>query len=142
MITWERTSVKKAVRRYKLGYALGTMLCVIGVMALLTVVWRTWPQIASSPDPAAVFWTALWEQQLSLISGVDVKLMYFLVLAATTLTSGALVLAYSSQRFFLPGNVMKLQCPFCKRFWHARYDRGQVLCPHCQHLIHPRMIEE
>jgi hypothetical protein len=134
--------LKKAIRRYKLGYALAAILCFIGVIALLTVVWIIWPQIASSPDPFSVFWTSLWEEQVNWISGIEFKLMYFVILAATTLPLGVIVFAFSRQWFFLPGNVIKLQCPFCKRFWRARYDGGQVLCPHCQHLIHPRMSED
>lgn len=132
----------KTIRRYKLGYALGGTLCVIGFTALFIVFWKVWPQISSNTYSLSGFWALLWEEKLRWIPGVEFKLAYFIILAAITLTSGAAILMFSRQRFFLPGKTMKLQCPFCKKQWRASYDRGQVLCPHCRHLVHPKMIGE
>lgn len=134
--------MKRTIRRYKLGYALGATLCFIGLTALLVVIWKAWPEVSSGADPVSTFWTFLWEEQLNLIPGVESKFVYFIILAVVTLTSGAAVFAFSRQRFFLPGKTMKLKCPFCKKQWRASYDRGQVMCPHCHHLVHPKMIEE
>lgn len=131
----------RTIRRYKLGYIVGATLCLIGLIALLVVLWRAWPQLSSNPNPIAAFWNSLWEEQLSLIPGVQFKLLYFIILAAATLISGAAVFAFSRQWFFLPGRIMRLQCPFCKKYWKTSYDRGQILCPHCRHLVHPRITE-
>lgn len=133
--------MKRTIRRYKLGYVLGGALCFIGLASILFVVWKAWPQISSSPDPLSHFWTFLWEEQLSLVPSVELKLSYFAILAATMLIAGTTVLMYSRQLFFLPGKTMTLRCPFCKKQWLASYDRGQVLCPHCHHLVHPKMVD-
>ncbi len=132
----------RTIRRYKLGYVLGAILCFIGLVALAIVVWDAWPHLSSSVDPMSTFWTFLWEEQLNLIPGVESKPMYFITLAAATLISGAAVLAFSRQWFFLPGETKKLQCPFCRKQWIAGFDRGQVVCPHCNHVVHPRLIEK
>ncbi len=134
--------MKRTIRRYKLGYALSATLCLIGTAALLLVILKTWPEVSSNSSPLSIFWDSLWRDEPSLVPGVQFKLMYFMILAAATLTSGAAVLRFSRQCFFLPDKEMKLQCPFCKKQWKASYDRGQVLCPHCHHLVHPKMIEE
>lgn len=133
--------MKGTIRRYKLGYIVSATLCLIGLIALLVVLWKTWPQLSSNPNPLSAFWNSLWEEQLSLIPGVQFKLLYFIILAAATLISGAAMFAFSRQWFFLPGKTMRLQCPFCKKYWKASYDRGQILCPHCRHLVHPRITE-
>lgn len=134
--------MKRTIRRYKLGYALGATLCFIGLVALAVVLWKAWYEVSSAADPTSAFWALLWTEQLSLLPGIEFKLMYLMILAAATLSLAAVVFAFSRQWFSLPGVAIKLQCPFCKRQWSARYDRGQVLCPHCNHLVHPRMIEE
>lgn len=136
------SELRRTIRRYRLGYVLGAILCFIGLAALAVVGWKVWPQISSSVDPVSTFWTFLWEEQLSLIPGVEFKPMYLIVLSGATLTSGAAVLAFSRQWFFLPEEMKKLQCPFCKKQWTASFDRGQVVCPHCNHLVHPRLIEK
>jgi len=125
-----------------LGYVLGATLCFIGLAILFVVVWKAWPKLYSNADPVSTFCVFLWEEPLILIPGVEFKPAYFIILAAATLIAGVAVLAFSRQKFFLPGKTMKLQCSFCKKKWRASYDRGQVMCPHCHHLVHPKMIEE
>ena len=134
--------MKNTIRRYKLGYILGTTLCLAGVLLLLAVAWKAWPQVSSEADPMSAFWAFLWEEKFTLTSSVEYKLVYLLISAAAMLTSGIAVILFSRQRFFLPSKVMRLQCPFCKKQWSSSYDRGQVLCPHCHHLVHPKLIEE
>ena len=89
----------------------------------------------------SALWGVLWNEELGPVAGIQFKLVFLMILAAVTLASGLTVLAFSRQRFLLPGKTMELQCPFCRKSWTASYDRGQVLCPHCNHLIHPKMAE-
>lgn len=132
----------KAIRRYKFGYVFGVVLCIISCMVIAFAVWKTWPEISGNVNPLSAFWDFLWVEEIDLVPGVEFKLTYLVVLAGALLCLGVGVIAFSRQWFFLPGKTMKLQCPFCKKFWRAGYNRGQVLCPHCRHLVHPRIIEE
>ncbi len=134
--------MEKAIRRYRLGYILGISFCVIGLMALLMLIMNAWPETSASSDPFSAFWTYLWAGQFSLFSAVEFKPLYLLILATIMLSSATAIFFFSRQKFLLPGKTIRLQCPFCKKHWHARYDRGQVLCPHCQHLVHPKMALE
>ncbi len=134
--------MKRTIRRYKLGYVLGATLCFIGLTALSVVMWRAWPEISLNADPVSAFWTFLWAEQLSLFPGVEFKFVYLIILAVATLSSAVIVFAFSRQWFSLPTLSMKLQCPFCKKYWRVSYNAGQVLCPHCRHLVHPKRVEE
>jgi hypothetical protein len=134
--------LKKTIRRYMFGYAFGIVLCFIGLIALFFVVWEAWPQMSANSEPWYDFWTILWEENINLIPNVSLKLMYFLILAVAMLVSGVAVLAFSRQRFVLPNKTMRVECPFCRKQWQISYNPGRVLCPHCQHLVHPKMIGE
>ena len=134
--------MEKTIRRYRLGYILSILLCIIGLMALLMLIWNAWLETSSSEAPFSAFWTYLWTGQFNLFSAVGFRPIYLLILAAITLSSAAAVFFFSRQKFLLPGKTIKLQCSFCKKYWHASYDRGQVLCPHCHHLVHPKMALE
>jgi len=132
----------RAIRRYRFGYVFGVVLCVVSCMVFVFVVWRGWSVISGNANPLSVFWDFLWAEEIALVPSVEIKLMYVVVLAGGLMFLGVGVIAFSRQWFFLPGKTMKLQCPFCKKFWRAGYNSGQVLCPHCRHLVHPKIAEE
>lgn len=135
--------MRKTIRRSKFGYALAAVLCFVGVAAMLVVLWETWPQISSSPEPLSAFWEALWATQLAPIPGIKLRLIALTVFSAAMLGIGGAVLLYSRQWFYLPGERVKLQCPFCKKLWKARhYPEGQVLCPHCHHQVNAAIAAE
>ena len=105
-------------------------------------VWKAWPEISGDGNPLSAFWDFLWVEEIDLVPSVKFKLTYLVIHGGALLGLGVGVIAFSRQWFFLPETTMKLQCPFCKKFWRAGYDRGQILCPHCRHLVHARIVEE
>ena len=139
--TWE-SQLTKTIRRYKFGFVFGVMLCITGCMLISYAVWKGWSEISNSTNPLSAFWDFLWIENIDLIPIVEFRLVYLVVLAGAILCLGVGVIAFSRQWFFLPGKTMKLQCSFCKKFFKAGYNTGQVLCPHCRHLVHPRIVEK
>ncbi|UCH31296.1 MAG: hypothetical protein JSV05_07300 [Candidatus Bathyarchaeota archaeon] len=131
--------MKRKLRRYKFGYVLGTMLAFIGLLIIVMIISRALPEINSSSTPLQAFWDFLWAEELGLFLGVRIQFSFLFILAGAILVLAGAVFAFSKQWFFLPGKNMKLQCPFCKKYWTSTYDRGQVVCPHCRHLIHPKL---
>ncbi len=131
--------MKRTIRRYKIGYALGAVLFAVGIAALLVVTWKILPEARSDSISPSAIWTLLWVEQFSIIPGVQFKLVYLVILSVSTMTSGAAVFAFSRQWFALPGETKRFQCPFCRRHWRTSHDIGQVTCPHCQHLVHPKI---
>ena len=132
----------RTLRRYRFGYAVSTIFMLIGLMAVMYTVWNAWPQIESSNTPLDAFWTFIWTEEISIGLGIYFKAVYLIILASLAFVAAFAVLIYSRQWLFLPSQNRTLQCPFCKRRWKSTYDRGQILCPHCRHLVHPKLVRE
>jgi hypothetical protein len=132
----------KILRRKRSTYALSLILCSAGIAALLTTLWKTWPQVSLAKDPFSTFLGLLWTENLGFILGLEFKLVYLVVLGDVMLISGVVLLVLSVQRFYLPGDVVWYRCPFCKKDWKSRGDKGLVHCPHCRQLVHPMIIEK
>ncbi len=131
----------KTLRKYKLGYALSAILSVTSLAAIFAVIWKIWPTLSSSADPLHAFWNYIWSDDFGPILGIQFKPVFLIILASATLVLATAFLAFSRQWFFLPGKTLKLECPFCRKRWQASSDRGQVVCPHCHHLVHPKMAK-
>jgi hypothetical protein len=132
----------RVLRRQKCAYALSLILCLMGLAAIFAALRETWSEVSSAENPASVFWTLLWQEQLDFIPGIEFKLAYLTILGAVMLVSGLVIWALSRQSFYLPGETVLFQCPFCKKKWRASRDKGLVQCPHCHQLVHPKMIEK
>jgi DNA-directed RNA polymerase subunit RPC12/RpoP len=132
----------RILRRQKCAYALSLILCLLGLAAMFAALRITWSEVSSAENPTSVFWTLLWREQLDFIPGVKFKLAYLTILGAVMIVSGLVIWALSRQSFYLPEETVLFQCPFCKNKWRASRDKGLVQCPHCSHLVHPKMIEK
>ena len=132
--------MKEELRRYKLGYALSSILFLISIASTGVIVFNTLPELGYASDKLSAFLNLLWTKKLNPLPGLEFKLIYLMILAGASLISGTAVFAFSRQWFALPSKIKRFQCPFCKKNWSATHDRGQVMCPHCHHLIHPKII--
>jgi hypothetical protein len=132
----------KILRRQKSAMVLSAILCLIGLSALLTVFWKTWPDISTAKDPFSTFLTLLWNEELGLLQVVEFRLVYLFIFADAMLIMGIVVYVLSVQWFYLPGNAVWYRCPFCNKDWRSRGDKALVHCPHCRQLVHPIMIEK
>jgi hypothetical protein len=133
--------MKYTLRKQKSAYALSICLCLIGIIAILATLWETWPQVSSAEDPFSTFLNLLWIENLDLISGIEFKLVYLIILGDVMLASGVIMWILSRQRFYLPGKTVWFQCPFCKKKWMSSEDKALVHCPHCRQLVHPTIVE-
>jgi uncharacterized Zn-finger protein len=134
--------MKRIFRRQKSTYALSLILCLIGIVALLITLWKTYPQLSSDGDPFSTFLSLLWTENLTLAPGVEFKLVYLVILGDAMLISGVILWILSRQWLLLPGNTVWFQCPFCNKKWRSIGDKALVHCPHCHQLIHPKMTEK
>jgi len=133
--------MRKILRTQKSAYALSLILCLMGIVAVLTALWKTWPQVSSAENPFLTFLALLWSEKLDLIPGIEFKLVYLFILGDVMLISGVITGVLSRQWFLLPGRTVWFQCPFCKKKWRSSVDNALVHCPHCRQLVHPKMIE-
>jgi len=132
----------KILRRQKSAYMLSLIFCLVGIVALLVTLWKTYPQLSSSGDPFSTFLSLLWTEKLTLISGLEFKLIYLVILGDVLLISGVALWILSRQWFLLPGKTVWFQCPFCNKKWRSIGDKALIHCPHCRQLVHPRITEK
>jgi DNA-directed RNA polymerase subunit RPC12/RpoP len=122
------------------AYALSLLLCVMGIIALLAILWITWPQVSAARDPFSTFLTLIWTRNLDFIPGF--KLAYLVALGDVMLISGVIVSVFSVRRFYLMGEVVWYQCPWCHKDWRSSGIKALVHCPNCRQLVHPILIEK
>jgi hypothetical protein len=134
--------MRKILRSQKSVYALSLMLFLLGTVAVIMVVWETWPQVSTSSDPLSAFFSLLWSERLDFVSGIDFKLAYVFVLGDVMLISALATWVLSRQWVLLPGKTAWYLCPFCKKKWRATGDKALVQCPHCGQLVHPTLTEK
>jgi DNA-directed RNA polymerase subunit RPC12/RpoP len=134
--------MKRTLRKQKSMYALSLIFCLVGIVSLLSTIYKTYPQLASSKDPFSTFLSLLWTEKITLISGLEFKLIYLVILGDVMLVSGVILWLLSRQWFLIPGKIVWFQCPFCKKKWKSTGDKALVHCPHCRQLVHPKITEK
>jgi DNA-directed RNA polymerase subunit RPC12/RpoP len=134
--------MRRVLRKQRSVYALSIAFCLLGIAALLTVLWKTYPEISSSSDPFSTFLSLLWTEELSLFLWFSFKLIHLVVFGDILLIAGVVLWVLSRQWFVVPGKTVWFQCPFCKKKWRSTGDKALVHCPYCRQLVHPRIVEE
>lgn len=134
--------MRRILRKQKSAYALSLALCLLGIAAILVVVWKAYPKISGSPNPFSSFLSLLWTEELSLLSWFSLKLIYLVVLGDVLLIAGIVLWLLSRQWFVVPGATVWFECPFCKKKWRSTGDKALVHCPYCRQLVHPRIVEK
>ena len=134
--------MRKILRTQKSAYTLSVILFLLGTMAVVTALWKTWPQVSTASNPFSTFFNLLWSERLDFVPGLEFKLMYLFVLRDAMLISGLVTWVLSRQWLLVPGKTVWYLCPFCKKKWRSTEDKALVHCPHCRQLIHPTLTEK
>ena len=134
----------KVLRRQNSAYALGIVLCLLGIIALTLTLSNddTWSKVSSAKDPFSTYLNLLWTEKLDFIPWFEFRLVYIVVLADAMLIAGVAVCVLSVRWFYMPGKNVWYRCPYCHKDWRSRGDMALIQCPHCQQKIHPEMIEK
>jgi len=132
----------RIIRTKQSGQALGAALCFIGFIALLAVLWKTWPSVSGSSNVLSALWTQILSQQISFGSTVTLKLIYIAIMGTVFLILGLTVLALSRQIFYVSREPTLLQCPYCRNQWKARRAMGWAECPFCRKFINPQTVRK
>ena len=129
--------MKRIIRRKKSGYALGFILCFVGLIVLFAVLWEAWPNVSNSPDVFSALWSYLLTKQFDFGVGVSLKLIDLTIIGGAVLVLGIFVLALSRKVFSVSGENVLLKCPYCKNHWKASRASGYAECPHCRQFVQP-----
>lgn len=143
------------ILKKKSGYALGVILCVIGVILLLIVVWKSWQEgVFSSTDPLSDFSTLLMETS-DIVLGIDLKPLHYTILGFVLLIVGGVILAVRREKVRVVEEVTALlECPLCKNQWREPIAKAQLKsmgypevrtltrrrCSNCGKFIRPKIV--
>lgn len=144
------------ILKKKSGYALGLVLCIIGVILLLVVVWKSWQQgIFNSTNPLSDFYTLLMETYSDIDLGIGLKPAYYTILGFVLLIAGGIILAVRRERVRVVEEVKALlECPLCKNHWQEPLAKAQLKsmgypeartltrrrCSNCGKFIRPKIV--
>jgi len=131
--------MRRIIRRKLSGHVLGVLLCLVGFGVLFAVFWKAWSGVSASSDVLSSLWSYILTEQVELASTATLKLIYPFIMGTIFLVLGIVVLAFSQQVFYLSGESVWLQCPYCKNHWRARRAKGWAECPHCRQFIQPNV---
>ncbi|HKZ94977.1 MAG TPA: hypothetical protein VJ249_10435 [Candidatus Bathyarchaeia archaeon] len=134
--------MRQIIRTKQSGQILGSILCLLGFVALLLVFWKAWPSASGSADVFSALWSQVLNGQINLGSLLVLKLVYLMIGGSALLILGIAVLALSRQIFYVSGESTLIQCPYCRNQWKARRAMGWAECPFCRKFIHPQTVKK
>jgi len=132
----------RLIRTKQSGQALGSILCLIGCLALIVVFWKAWPNASGSSNFPPALWSEILNGQIRLGSTLTLKLVHVTIIGTILLISGLAVLALSRQIFHVSREPTLLQCPYCRNQWNARRAMGWAECPFCHKFINPQTVKK
>jgi hypothetical protein len=144
------------ILKKKSGYALGLILCIVGIVILLLVLWNLY-------DAGALTSFSAVSKQLEknfVILGIELtqfglKLVHYTLLGVVLLVVGGVILIVRRERVPVAEEVTAvLECPLCKNQWRETmskptlksmgYPEVRTLsrrkCPKCAKFIRPKIV--
>jgi hypothetical protein len=114
----------------------------VGFGILLAVFWKAWSRVSASSDALSSLWSYILTAQVDIASAVTMKLSYLSIMGTIFLVLGIVIIAFSRQIFYLSGESVLLQCPYCKNQWRTSRAKGWAECPHCRQFIKPEVAKK
>jgi len=133
--------MRRIIRRQLSSHVLGILLCLVGLGILLAVFWKAWTNVSASSDVLSSMWSYILTAQVNIASGITVRLSYLSIMGAVFLILGVVIIAFSRQIFYLSGESVLLQCPYCKNQWRTSRAKGWAECPHCRQFVQPQVTK-
>ncbi len=149
--------MRRTILKKKPGYTIALALCIIGVLMLLIVVWKTWEDgVYRSADVLSALNTSLFAATHSDIAlGIGLQLIHYTILGFVLVIGGVAILVGRRERVTVVEEVSALlECPFCKNQWRESlskahlesmgYPRVRTLsrrkCSNCAKFMRPKII--
>ncbi len=140
----------------KTGYALGMVLCVIGIIMLVLVLWKFWGAgVFESSAPLSEMSIQLWTEHADIALGVGLQLIHYFIVGVVLLVIGATILVVRREKIQVVEEVTTLvECPRCKNQWEEPLAKEQLKsmgypkvrtlsrrkCSNCGKFIRPKIV--
>ncbi len=124
------------ILKKKTGYALGLLLCIIGGILLLVLLWKWWDTgVFTSSDMLSELSASFLEEYPDIDLGIGLKLIHYTFLGAVFLVAGSAILVARRERVTVTEEVtVLLECPHCKNQWRESMSRT-----HLESMGYPRV---
>jgi hypothetical protein len=139
----------------KAGHALGLLLCIIGIIMLLIIVWKLWAEeIFTSSDMLSALKASLWIEYTDLTLGIGLKPIHYTVFGIVLLVIDSAILIARRERVSVTEEAtVMLECPYCKHQWRESMSKTHLKsmgyphvrtlsrrkCPKCAKFIRPKI---
>jgi hypothetical protein len=122
------------VLKKKTGYALGFLLCIIGGILLLILIWKWWETgVLTSSDMLSDLSASFWAEYPDIDLGIGLKLVHYTVLGIVFLVAGSAILVARREIVTVTEEVtVLLECPYCKNRWRESMSK-----PHLESMGYP-----
>lgn len=144
------------ILRKKTGYALGIILCVIGIIMLGLVLWKLWDAgVFGSTNFLPDLNVELWAEHVDIALGMGLKLVHYSIVGIVLLLIGSIILVARRERIQVVEEVTALlECPRCKNQWEEPLGKEQLKsmgypqvrtlsrrkCSNCGKFIRPKIV--
>jgi len=144
--------MRRTIFKKKPGYTIALALCIVGVLMLLIVVWKTWEEgVYSSPDILSALSDSLFTTTL----GLGLQLIHYTILGFALIIVGVAILVARREKVTVVEEVsVLLECPSCKNQWRESlskehlesmgYPKVRTLsrrkCSNCAKFIRPKIV--
>jgi len=145
------------ILKKKSGYALGLLLCIIGIIILLLVLWNLYD--AGALTSLSKFSKQLSEENFVILGNelklIGLKLVHYTFLGIVLLVVGGAILIVRRERVRVAEEVtVLLECPQCKNQWREPMSKAHLesmgypnvrtlsrrKCSKCAKFIRPRIV--
>ncbi len=143
------------ILRKKSYYALGIALAILGIIMLLTVVWRWWAtDVFSETNISSALVASFVDADELLGLGVGLSLFPYTIVGSVCLVVGSVILVLRREKVTVTEEVTTLlECPLCKHQWQEAMSKTYLesigypnvkslsrhRCPKCAKFIRPKI---
>ncbi|MDH5390948.1 MAG: hypothetical protein OEX10_07335 [Candidatus Bathyarchaeota archaeon] len=126
------------ILRKKTGYALGLLLCIIGIIILVVVLWNLY-QARAALTSLSDLGKQLFEGEFSVfgikLELIGLKLIHYTLLSVILLVVGGGILIARREKIPVVEEVnVLLECPHCKNQWQETMSK-----PHLESMGYPKV---
>lgn len=148
--------MRMTILKKKTGYALGLLLCIVGVIMLLVLVWKWWDiGVFTSSDMLATLTASLWSEYSDIALGIGLKPIHYAIAGIVLLIIGVVILVARREKITVTEEVtILLECPYCKNQWRESMSKTHLesmgypnvktisrrKCSKCAKFIRPKIV--
>lgn len=148
--------MRMTIIKKKTGHALGLLLCIIGIILLLILVWKWWDTgVFASSDVLSDLIASFQTEYTDVALGIGLRLIHYTILGVVLLVIGSVILLARREKVTVTEEAtVLLQCPYCKHGWRESISKSQLKamnyprvrtlsrrkCPKCAKFIRPKIV--